>query len=91
MTPRWPAASATGILARACVSLVISFAIATVMPTLSGAATVTSATVDLAVQPGGSVTASWVSVSHAGQRRVFSAAANGVTTNAVMTAAGPGL
>ena len=88
MTPRWPAAPARGILARASVSLVISFAIAAVMPTLSGAATVTSATVDLAVQPGGSVTASWVSVSQGGERRVFSAAANGVTTNAVFTANG---
>ncbi len=88
MTPRWPAASATGILARASLSLVISFAIAAAMPTLSGAATVTSATVDLAVQPGGSVTASWVSVFQGSERRVFSAAANGVTTNAVFTANG---
>src|ERR1022692_4138524 len=79
--------SVRAILARAASSLVIGLLIAAALPALAEAS-VTQATVDLTVRPGGSVTASWINTAQVNQRQAFSTAANGATTEFTFTAKG---
>ncbi len=71
MASEWLAVVLRKMLPRSLASVVVGLVAASVLPTLAGAAPVSSATVNLSVEPGGSVLASWTSTSRVAEQETF--------------------